>query len=79
MPFYYFDLSNGSREPDEDGIELESLDVARTQAVRLIGEMLRHDPRPIWEGEGLAVEVSDEARTPLFRVKVAASTLFPSS
>ena len=77
MPLFYFDLSNGTREPDEDGSELASFDDAQTQAVRLLGEMLTYDARPIWEGHGLAVEVFDAVRTPLFAVKVAATGLYP--
>ena len=77
LPLYYFDLSNGSQEADEDGIELGSLADARTQAVHLLGEMLRFDGRAVWDGQGLAVLVSDESRNPLFTVKVTATSLFP--
>ena len=79
MPLYYFHVSNGAEEPDEDGTELADLSEARTQAVRLIGEMLRFDAEPVWDGHGLKVVVSDHARGPLFSVKVVASSLFPDS
>ena len=79
MPLYYFDLFNGSEEPDEDGIDLAGLDEARTQAVHLIGEMLRFDGNPVWDGHGLKVVVSDASRNPLFLVKVTANSLFPAS
>lgn len=79
MPLFYFDLSNGSRETDEVGTELASVEEARTQAVRLVGEMLSFDDRSIWNGEGLAVDVLDEARAPLFTVRVTASSLSPES
>ena len=38
MPLFYFDLSNGTRETDEEGIELASVADAQSQAVKLIGE-----------------------------------------
>lgn len=79
MPLFYFDLSNGTKESDEEGIELDSVEEARNQAVRLVGEMLRFDDRAIWDGEGLAVEVFDEARAPLFIVRVTANGPFPAS
>ena len=79
MPVFYFDLSNGTTETDEDGTELVSLDEARTQSVKLLGELLSYNAGPVWDGGGLAVEVFDESRNPLFTVKVAASDLFPDS
>lgn len=79
MPLYYFHVSNGAEEPDEDGTELSDLAEARTQAVRLIGEMLRFDDDPVWDGEGLKVMVCDHMRGPLFSVRVVASSLFPDS
>ena len=77
MPLYYFDVSNGSEESDDDGIELAGLDEARSQAVQLIGEMLRFDGNPVWDGHGLKLVVSDASRSPLFSVNVTASSLFP--
>lgn len=79
MPLFYFDLCNGARDPDDDGTELSGLEDARIQAVRLMGEMLRFDSRPVLDGEALSVEVLDEARAALFIVKVSASSLFPES
>ena len=79
MPLFYFDVSNGSTEPDEDGIDLEGLETARKQAVRLVGELLRFDGAAVWDGDGIVVEVFDESRNPLFAVRVAGSALFPGS
>jgi len=79
MPLFYFDLSNGTRETDQEGTELAGADEARAQAVKLIGEMLHFDDRSVWDGQGLMVEVFDQSRAPLFTVRVLANSMFPMS
>lgn len=77
MPLYYFDVNDGTREPDLTGSEFASLDTARTQAIRYAGELLRDNADAIWDGNGLRVEVSDERRTPIFAIVTSAIELFP--
>ena len=79
MPRYYFDVGDGSLEIDEDGISLDGLEQARSQSIMLVGEMLRFNAQPIWDGHGLRVEVSDQQRKPLFIVSVSTNSLFPET
>ena len=79
LPLFYFDTSNGIMELDQEGTELADVESARKQAVRLVGEMLRYDGTAVWQGGGLVVQVSDQARAPLFTVRVTADNLFPAS
>ena len=77
MPRFFFDLSDGSREMDAEGVELAGLDEARALAVKFTGELLRDNSLMIWEGEDLRVEVYDARRRPLFVVSVSAGNVFP--
>ena len=78
MPLYYFDICDGTREPDLAGSECDSLEQARVQAVKFAGELLRHNADGIWEGHDLRVEVFAEDRTPLFAIVTSAMSLYPA-
>ena len=78
MPLYYFDVFDGTREPDLAGSECGALEQARVQAVKFVGELLRHNAESIWDGHDLRVEVSDEDRTPLFAIVTSAMSLYPA-
>ena len=78
MPLYYFDISDGVREVDASGSEFGSLDLARKQAVRYAGELLRDNADTIWYGHDLRVELFDEDRLPVFAVVTSAVSLFPA-
>lgn len=50
MPRFYFDITDNKIEVDEYGVELEGLNAARIEAVRLSGEVLKHGPDRFWCG-----------------------------
>ena len=79
MALYFFDICDGTRETDLTGSDCQSLDHARTQAIRFAGELLQHHSDLIWDGHDLSVEVFDEDRIPLFAVTTSARSLFPAS
>jgi hypothetical protein len=69
MPRFYFDISAGGgipEDPDEDGVELEGLNAARVEAVRLSGQTLASYPDRFWSVGEWACTVSDEKRLVLF-------------
>jgi hypothetical protein len=71
MPRYYFDLCDDSGHyPDDEGLELPSIDAARQEAAHSLADMLRDAVR---EGTGRAVrQMSVEVRNdvgPIIRVK----------
>ena len=43
MSRYFFDLAGEFDSLDEEGVELQDLDSARVEAIRLLGELLRDD------------------------------------
>ena len=49
MPRYHFHILDGKPIADEHGTELPDIDIAKAEAVRLVGEVLRHArPSDIW-------------------------------
>jgi hypothetical protein len=69
MPRFYFDISAGAGlpdDPDEEGQELEGLNAARIEAVRLSGEILSSYPDRFWSTGEWVCTVRDESRLILF-------------
>jgi hypothetical protein len=60
MPRYFFHVRDSSEHIDEDGVELPSLDEARSQAVVAAGEALRDLDGKFWNGEDWRMWVNDE-------------------
>ena len=70
MPRYFFHVTDHQRDRDDTGVELDSPDEARRQAVMFLGEFLRDNPGLAWDDETLTVEVTDEARATVFKLRV---------
>ena len=68
MPRYFFHIADSVVIPDVDGIELEDLSVARIEAVRVAGEMLRDHAPAFWTSGEWKVIVTGEDRTVLFSI-----------
>lgn len=68
MPRYYFNLADGHRERDDDGVELAGLNEARREAVVFLGATLRDEPDMIGDGQSLCVEVWNGRRELVFMV-----------
>jgi hypothetical protein len=67
---YFFNQIDGEFKPDDEGLELASLDDARFEAVRYAGEVLRDRPSVVWQGEDFRIEVTDAKRLLLFTLVV---------
>jgi hypothetical protein len=71
MPLFYFDFDdNGTSAPDRDGLEIETLELARVEALRTLAEMAR-DQRPIVGKREMVCIVKDAAHEPIYRVALA--------
>jgi hypothetical protein len=67
MPRFYFDLRDGEEfTPDEEGVELDDLEAAKTEATEALAQLAK-DVLPGAERREIAVEVRDEAKLPLLR------------
>lgn len=59
MTRYFFNLADGGREPDSEGVELDSIEQAHVMAATYAGELLRDRPRELWRDGQWRVEVTD--------------------
>ncbi|WP_063694839.1 DUF6894 family protein [Bradyrhizobium stylosanthis] len=67
MARYYFDLRDGTELfPDEEGVQLLTLQAAEMEAMRALGGMVQQ-LEPKAEGRDMAIEVRNEDG-PLFQV-----------
>jgi hypothetical protein len=66
MPRFYFDLIEDDHlTPDEDGLDLESLEAARLEAQRGLAEMVR-GAMPDGDNKMMALKIRNESgQTPL--------------
>lgn len=60
MSRFYFHILNGRHIADDAGLELATVDAARTEAVRFAGAVLSEEnPTGIWRGKPWEMQVSD--------------------
>jgi len=73
MPKYFFVVRHGDRTPDHsDAIEFSDIGAVQLEAIRSTGEILRELNYPMEAGSEWRMEVADEARKPLFSLRVIA-------
>jgi Domain of unknown function (DUF6894) len=71
MPKYFFCVRHGERASHHsDGIEFPDIGAVQLEATRSTGEILRDLNHPIETGAELRMEIFDEARKPLFTLRV---------
>ena len=58
MPRFHFNLSDGKRFSDANGVELADMEAARVFAVTYLADTLRDDPKEAWRGGEVKVEVA---------------------
>ena len=78
MPLYHFNVHCGDMRRESEGYEFLNLETAKREAVRLSGDMIRELGPEFWEGDGWALEVTDEGGAILFTLVFFAS-LAPST
>lgn len=66
MPRFYFDITDNETTVDNYGVELEGLNAARIEAVRLSGEVLQSWPDRFWSVGQWSCSVRDETGLVLF-------------
>ena len=67
MPKFYFHTDGLE---DTDGLELKSVQVAKCEAMKLAGLIVCDEVNDIWANAAWTVTVTDEARLPLFELRV---------
>jgi len=73
MPKYFFVVRHGDQTSDQsDGIEFSDIGAVQLEAIKSTGEILRDLNYPLEAGLEWRMEVADEARKPLFSLRVVA-------
>jgi hypothetical protein len=73
MPKYFFVVRHGDQTSHHsDGIEFPDIGAVQLEAIKSTGEILRDLNRPIEAGSEWRMEVVDEARKPLFSLRIIA-------
>jgi hypothetical protein len=67
---FFFNLAGAVYDPDNEGIELESMSAARIMAAQSAAELIRDRPELVWMGEEARVEVTYSNQLLLFTVIV---------
>ena len=78
MPRFFFDIYDGFDIRDEAGLECVNMHVARREAIKTAGEILR-DRTDIWDGKSWKMQVRDETGSIVARLTFAASSSTTSS
>jgi hypothetical protein len=69
----FFDIRDGERDTDDEGVELQDLHAARIQAIKFAGDYVSGDPALLDPTGSLVVNVLDEGREPLLCVTISVS------
>jgi len=71
MPKYFFVIRHGDQTFDHsDGFEFPDIGAVQLEAIKSTGEILRDLNYPIEAGSEWRMEVADDARKPLFSLRV---------
>ena len=72
MPRYFFNIVDGTDQPDHDGTELANLAECQQEAVRLSGEVLRDMGQKFWNETEWTLTVIDETGAKVLGLKFSA-------
>ena len=72
MARYFFHSANGSRQRDVEGLELESIQAAELEAVRLLGDLLSERPEALFPSLTLTITVTDASGQVVFSARASA-------
>jgi hypothetical protein len=68
MPRFHFNVHDGVSKLDKKGTVLPDWQAARIEAVRLAGDILKHEAQRVALGEDWRLEVTDHAGLILFQM-----------
>lgn len=73
MARYFFNTKDGQSFPDEHGVDLPNIGAARSQAIKVVTEMLPTLAEEFWKSGSLTIEAADEEGLVLFTIDVMAN------
>jgi hypothetical protein len=76
MPLYFFRISHGAYAGASDqGSEFESREAAWTEMTQVCGNLLGSLSRSLKQNAEWQMELLDEAKTPVFRIRLVAESV----
>ena len=66
MPRYFFNVHDGISIEDHQGTEFDTIDEAKSHALRVSATMLTAHPKTFWNGEQWEMSVCDSNRVFVF-------------
>ena len=75
MPVYYFRISNGPYSGASDRIELADHAVAWDEMTKVCADLVGGISRTMKQNSEWSMELLDEAKKPVFRIRLGAETL----
>jgi hypothetical protein len=76
MPLYFFRISHGQYAGASDqGAEFESRDAAWSEMTKVCGNLLGSLSRSLKQNTEWQMEMLDEARKPVFRIRLVAESI----
>jgi hypothetical protein len=76
MPLYFFRIRTGRYSGTEDlGTELADRDAAWGELTRICGDMIGGISRKLAQDAEWQIEILDEVKRPIFRIRLVAETL----
>ena len=68
---YFFEAHDGVVYPDDEGTDLDSPELARVEAIRIMADFLSEKPQEFWRTNELSLTVQDPHRTTLFTLRLS--------
>lgn len=72
MPRYFFNVSHGRLDADDEGAEMTDIGDAKIEASKLLAEILRDAPLGLWRDD-LQISVADDRGLVLLTIDIVAT------
>jgi len=73
MPRYHFNIDDGKSSPDSEGRELENLQVAKCEAIKLAGREICEVAGEFWDRSEWSMAVTNDQGLTLFTLLIVAT------
>ena len=70
MPKYHFNIADGHSPHDSEGIEVESLAVAKCEAIRMAGRIICDAAASFWDRAEWTMTVTDDTGLTMFTLQI---------
>jgi hypothetical protein len=71
MARYFFNLVEDGHKVDSIGADFPNAEMARMEAIRFAGQMLKDEPERVWKGAEIRIEATDTWGSILFTLLIS--------